>query len=182
MRLSRHNDPKRKYQYTWELIDMGDSLVGVNTGVPNKLVKLGAQHGVIAELAGYENVRPEIKINAHTRLDLLLTGPDRPDCYVEIKNCTLVENGRAEFPDAITTRGRKHLEELASLVASGNRGVIFFLVQRMDARVFGPADSIDPEYGKTLRRVVKKGVEILAYDVAIGEDRIDLRGPVAIDL
>ena len=95
-------------------------------------------------------------------------------CYVEIKNCTLVENGVARFPDAVTTRGLKHLDEMARLVDAGRRCVMFYFIQRMDARVFEPADRIDPDYGQGLRRAVKRGVEVLAYDVAIDLDGIQL--------
>ena len=95
-------------------------------------------------------------------------------CYVEVKNCTLVVDKKASFPDAVTTRGQKHLAELQGLVKKGHRGVMFFLVQRMDADRFTPADHIDPEYGKKLRQAYKNGVEILVYDVVIDLQRIVL--------
>ena len=169
--LSRHDNPKRKLNYTWELIEMPTSLVGVNTLVPNRLVSLSVAAGLIDELAGYETVEREVKIGRSSRLDLRLSRGESDRCYVEIKNCTLVENGVARFPDAVTTRGLRHLDELAGLVDSGCRCVMFFFIQRMDARVFEPADQIDPGYGTGLRRAVNRGVEILAYDV-----RIDLAG------
>ena len=180
--LSRHDDPKRKLKFTWEIIDMPTSRVGVNTGVPNRLVKVAAEAGKIAPLAEYTNVRSEVKIGPGVRLDLVLEGDGLPSCFLEIKNCTLVEDGQACFPDAVTERGRKHLEELSQLVAAGRRGVIFFLIQRMDAEVFSPADHIDPEYGRVLRRVAAEGVELMAYDVDISLRRIDLRSPVSIRL
>jgi sugar fermentation stimulation protein A len=169
--LSRHDNPKRKLNYTWELIEMPTSLVGVNTLVPNRLVFRSTAAGLIDELAGYETVEREVKIGRTSRLDLRLSRGQTDRCYVEIKNCTLVENGVARFPDAVTARGLRHLDELASLVDSGCRCVMFFFIQRMDARVFEPADQIDPAYGSGLRRAVNRGVEILAYDV-----RIDLSG------
>ena len=169
--LSFHDNPKRKLKYTWELIEMPTSLVGVNTLVPNRLVFESVKAGGVPELAGYEAVEREIKINDHTRLDLLLTGANGQRCYGEIKNCTLVNDGVASFPDAVTARGLKHITELEALVDSGHRGVMFYFIQRMDARVFKPADHIDPEYGKGLRRAVLGGVEILVYDVSI-----DLKG------
>ena len=180
--LSRHDDPKRKLKYTWELIDMPGGLVGVNTVVPNRLVGAAAAQGLIKDFQGYDRIRGEVKTNDHTRLDFLLEGDGRRPCYVEIKNCTLVRQGKACFPDAVTTRGRKHLFELLRLVEEGARGVIFYLVQRMDAEVFSPADHIDPEYGQTLREVVDHGVEALAWDVAINLDRIDLNRPLPIKL
>lgn len=180
--LSRHNDPKRKLKFTWELIEMPESLVGVNTAVPNKLVKAAILAGRIPELSNYANVKSEVKIGNHTRLDLMLEGNGSAPCFVEIKNCTLVENGVAYFPDAVTTRGRKHLEELSRLKAEAARSVIFFLIQRMDAQCFKPADHIDGEYGETLRNVLKSGVEALAYDVAIDHNRIDINKRIEIEL
>jgi sugar fermentation stimulation protein A len=173
--LSFHDNPKRKLKYTWEIIEMPTSWIGVNTLVPNRLVAKAAANGVIPELSRYIRVDREVTINDHSRLDLKLTGPGLPDCYIEIKNCTLVENGCAKFPDAPTTRGQKHLKDLAELNAAGARTVIFFLIQRTDAQYFSPADDIDPEYGRLLRQVIQKNVEILAYDVTIDMDRICLR-------
>lgn len=169
--LSIHDNPRRKLKYTWELIRMPSSLVGVNTLVPNRLVFESVRAGKIAELSGYHHVRREVKISAHSRIDLALSGDGRRQCYVEIKNCTLVEDGTAQFPDAVTARGLKHLHELVAQVESGSRAVMFYFIQRMDAGIFKPADHIDADYGKQLRRAVDQGVEILAYDVAI-----DLRG------
>jgi sugar fermentation stimulation protein A len=165
--LSLHDNPKRKLKYTWEIIEMPTSLVGVNTLVPNRLVFQSAQAGLIHELAGYETVEREVKIGSNSRIDLRLSNGQKDHCYVEIKNCTLVYDGLAQFPDAVTTRGLKHLNELEKLVQSGYRSVMFYFIQRMDASVFKPADQIDPAYGNGLRRVVKRGVEIIAYDVAI---------------
>jgi len=165
--LSRHDNPKRKLKYTWELIEMPTSLVGVNTLVPNRLVFQSAQAGLIHELAGYETVEREVKIGSNSRLDLRLSNGQKDQCYVEIKNCTLVHDGLAQFPDAVTTRGLKHLNELERLVKSGCRCVMFYFIQRMDARAFKPADKIDPDYGKGLRRAVDRGVEVVAYDVAM---------------
>jgi sugar fermentation stimulation protein A len=176
--LSSHDDPKRKLKFTWELIRMPTSLVGVNTLVPNRLAVQAAAHGVIPALAGYDQVRAEVKVSDHTRLDLVLSGADRPSCYIEVKNCTLVEGGVARFPDARTVRGQKHLEELARIKANGDRAVMLFIVQRSDATVFAPADGIDPEYGRRLRQVAAAGVEILVYDVAIDLKGIALRRPL----
>ncbi len=162
--LSFHNDPKRSLKYTWELIHMPSSLVGVNTQIPNRLVAESAKAGSIPELCGYDAVRREVKTGT-SRIDILLTGPDRRKCFVEVKNCSLVTDGTAEFPDAVTLRGQKHLAELSLLAESGNRCVMFFLIQRMDADRFRPADQIDPAYGKALRQAHDRGVEILVYDV-----------------
>lgn len=180
--LSGHDNPKRKLKYTWELIEMPSSLVGVNTLVPNRLVFQAAQAGAIPELAGYETVEREVKIGNNSRIDLRLSSGSKERCYVEIKNCTLVENGSARFPDAVTTRGLKHLNELERLRESGCRCVMFYFIQRMDARVFKPADRIDPDYGSGLRRVAQRGVEIFAYDVAIDLCGIKLNRKVPLCL
>jgi sugar fermentation stimulation protein A len=180
--LSRQDNPRRKLKYTWELIEMPSSLVGVNTMVPNRLVHQSVVSDTVSELVGYQDAIREVKVGKHSRIDLMLSGGDRDRCYVEIKNCTLVENGVARFPDAVTSRGLKHLVELEKLVAKGYRCVMFYLIQRMDARLFRPADDIDPAYGNELRRVVNSGVEMLAYDVFIDLSSIVLRRKVPFEL
>jgi sugar fermentation stimulation protein A len=165
--ISMSDNPKRKLPYTWELIDMGSSLVGVNTNIPNRLVKAAVTAGDIPELAGYGRVDSEVPVPPHTRLDLMLSDRKKGRCYVEIKNCTLVVDGHARFPDAVTTRGLKHLEELTSLHRQGHRCVMFYLIQRMDADRFSPADSVDPDYGRGLRQAVLEGIEIIVYDADI---------------
>ena len=165
--LSTHDNPRRKLKYTWEMIEMPESLVGVNTMIPNKLVAAAIQSGNVPELNGYDSVRREVKAGKKSRLDIYLAGENGKDCFVEVKNCTLVTNGLAQFPDAVTARGRKHLLEMEQLVSEGFRCVMFYLIQRMDASAFSPADHIDPEYGKAVRMVAAKGVELLAYDVII---------------
>ncbi len=168
--LSRHNKPSRRLKYTWELIDMGKSLVGVNTIVPNRLTKASIAAGYVKALSGYDTIRSEVKYGKNSRIDLLLEN-GKKRCFVEVKNCTLVSEGLACFPDAVTSRGLKHLVELQEQVRQGDRSVMFYLVQRMDAERFQPADHIDPVYGRELRKAVQNGVEILVYDVAI-----DLKG------
>jgi sugar fermentation stimulation protein A len=176
--VSQHDNPRRKLKYTWELIQMPSSLVGVNTLVPNRLAAAAIEAGEIAELRGYATIKREARAGKNSRLDILLKNGIR-DCYVEVKNCTLVENGVAAFPDAVTERGRKHLLELQALIEKGCRGVMFYLIQRMDARVFKPADHIDAAYGRELRHAVDNGVEILVYDVDLNLDwiRINRRVP-----
>jgi sugar fermentation stimulation protein A len=165
--VSLHNNPKRKLKYTWELIEMPTSMVGINTQIPNRLVATSIEAGLVPDLNGYDNIFREVKTSGKTRLDILLSKGEKNRCYVEIKNCTLVEDGMACFPDAVTSRGLKHLVELRSLVSAGFRCVIFYVIQRMDALTFQPADHIDPAYGKELRRALKNGVEILVYDTQI---------------
>jgi len=180
--LSRSDNPGRKFPYTWELIEMPSSLVGVNTSVPNRLVERAVLAGEIPELRGYQSVRREIWCSSVSRLDMLLEARDGRRCFVEIKNCTLAEGGIAYFPDAVTSRGLKHLTELKAQVDLGNRGVIFFLIQRMDVTRFRPADHIDPAYGEGLRSVVRTGVDILAYDVTLSLEKIALNRRIACEL
>jgi sugar fermentation stimulation protein A len=179
--LSLHHSPTRRHPYTWEMIQMPQSLVGINTLVPNRLVAASIRAGLVPELAGYEEVRSEVKYGTNSRIDILLTGGEAP-CFVEIKNCTLVENGTAFFPDAVTARGLKHLRELQNEVRGGNRAVMFFMIQRMDAVRFKPAIHIDPAYSAELLRAVEAGVEILCYDTKLDLRGIRLRGSVAVNL
>ena len=172
--LSVHDNPKRKLKYTWELIEMPASLVGVNTLVPNRLVFESIKTGQVPELSGYDTLKKEVSIGNRSRIDLMLSGSSSGQCYIEIKNCTLVSGGIACFPDAVTARGLKHLQELVKLKKAGFRIVMFYFIQRMDAEVFKPADHIDAAYGRELRRAVKNGLEILAYDVLIDLKHIRL--------
>ena len=180
--LSSHHNPKRKYKYTWELIAMPTSLVGVNTLVPNRLVAKSIDQKLIPELSEYSHIEREVKINAHSRIDLMLCNGRAKRCYVEIKNCTLVSKSIAQFPDAITSRGLKHIIELESLAEAGHRCLMFYFIQRMDARVFRPADHIDPAYGRRLRQAVEKGIEVLAYDVRISLQGIELNKKIFCEL
>ena len=168
--LSRHSNPKRQFKYTWEMIKMPSSLVGVNTMVPNRLTEASISARNIRALSGFDQIRSEVRYGENSRIDLLLTKGEAR-CFVEVKNCTLVSDGVAYFPDAVTSRGLKHLVELQQQVRLGNRSVMFFLVQRMDAKLFRPADHIDPAYGRELRQAVQNGVEVMVYDV-----KIDLEG------
>jgi sugar fermentation stimulation protein A len=180
--LSFHNHPKRKYKYTWQLIDMPTSLVGVNTLVPNQLVFKSIHQKLIPQLWGYKTIQREARIGEHTRVDLMLTDGGAERCYVEIKNCTLVSEGIAQFPDAVTSRGLKHIIELENLTKAGHRCMMFYFVQRMDARVFQPADHIDPAYGRRLRQAVKNGIEVVAYDVCINLQGIELHKKIPCEL
>jgi len=180
--LSVSDNPRRKLRYTWELIRTPASMIGINTQVPNRLVKTAIEAGRIPELDGYGRVRPEVTVRKGTRLDLVLEEPDRRTCYVEIKNCTLVEDGTAMFPDAVTVRGQKHLDELTDLVKTGHRAAIFFLIQRMDAKRFAPAAGIDPAYARKLGQAGEHGVEIITRDVVIDLNQIRVHRPLPVQL
>lgn len=180
--LSWHGDrPGRKYPYSLEMIRMPGGLVGINTGIPNRLVRAAALAGVIPEFGRVARAKSEVAFGA-SRLDLRLTGEDGATTLVEIKNCSLAEDRTALFPDAVTERGRKHLGELAALAESGVRAVLFLLVQRADADRFRPADHIDPLWGKALRAAAGKGVEAIAYraDLDLAGIRMGSRLPVEL--
>jgi sugar fermentation stimulation protein A len=179
--LSRSDNQKRRLAFTWELAEADGCLNGINTGVPNRLVREAIEGGTIAELQGYDSIRQEVPYGERSRIDLLLTGV-RGRCYVEVKNVTLVQEGRARFPDAVTERGQKHLAELMRVVRAGDRGVLVFTVQRADGHAVSPADDIDPVYGRLLRQAMASGVEVLAYRAAVTPEQIRLaeRLPVIV--
>lgn len=180
--LSRSDNPKRKLKFTWELIFTNGVWVGVNTGFPNKLVKEAIQNGVVKELQGYPEIHSEVKYGQNSRIDLLLER-DTGLCYVEVKNVTFAAKGQALFPDAVTTRGQKHLRELMQMVRDGHRALMFYCVQREDAECVRPADMIDPEYGRLLRQAVENGVQAIAYQARITPESILIKKklPVILD-
>jgi sugar fermentation stimulation protein A len=179
--ISRSENPGRKYPYTWELVESDGYWAGINTGLPNLLTRLAIEDGTVTELQGYETIRPEVPYGEHSRIDLLLEGT-LGRCFVEVKNVTLVEQGRALFPDSVTTRGQKHLMELMRVVREGDRGVIFFTVQRGDGHSVSPADLIDPEYGRLLRLAMENGVEALAYRAVVTPEEIRLVERLPVEL
>ena len=179
--LSRAVNPGRKYPWTWELTEAGPGvLVGIHTGRSNGLVWEALAEGRVPELAGYRPVRREVVVD-HGRIDMLLENAKGRACYVEVKNVTAVDGQEAAiFPDAVSTRASRHLEALAALSAAGHRAVIFFCVQRGDARRLCPADAIDPVYGQTLRRVLAQGVEALAWRAEVTLESIALQSPLPV--
>jgi sugar fermentation stimulation protein A len=184
--LSKSANPKRKLAHSWELIEVdfgtGAELVGINTAHPNSLAGEAIAAGAIAELAGYGTVRREVKYGRSSRVDFLLEHAGRPPCYVEIKNVHLMRQPRlAEFPDAVTKRGAKHLGELADMVAQGHRAVMLFLIQIGSARRFVLARDIDPGYGLAFDRAHAAGVEAVAYRCGITQDGIEVVEPVPIE-
>jgi len=179
--ISRSENLNRKLLYTWELIKADNTWVGINTMHPNKLVPEAVEAGVIQELRGYETIRREVKVSAHSRLDLCLEGVSG-NCFVEIKNVSLAVNGTAAFPDAISERGTKHLKELMRLKRQGHRAAIVFVIQRGDCAAFRPADEIDKEYGRWLRRAIKAGVEALPYRAKVTPKEIVLTERIATKL
>lgn len=178
--LSRSDNPKRKLAYSWELVRVGRCLVGVNASAPNRIVEEALAKGTIAELGGYQRVRREVAYGRNSRVDLVLESDGRPPCYVEIKNVHLKRGERAEFPDSVTARGTKHLNELAEVANAGWRAVMLYVVQRTDCSDFGIAADIDPAYWEALKQARGRGVETLCYGCRIRRDRIDLDSPMPI--
>ena len=183
--LSKSTKPSRKLPYSWELVEVdlgaGLELIGINTAHPNLLVAEAIAAGAVPELAGYATTRREVKYGRNSRVDFLLEGPGHPPCYVEVKNVHLMrEPGLAEFPDSVTARGAKHLDELAAATAAGARAVMLFLIQIGSASRFALARDIDPAYGAAFDRARAAGVETVAYRCLIEHAAIALAGPVPI--
>jgi sugar fermentation stimulation protein A len=183
--LSKSDNPKRKLTHSWELVEVdlgsGTELVGINTTNPNALAAEAIAAGLIPELAGYGSVRREVKYGKNSRVDFLLAEPGRPPCYLEIKNVHLMrQKGLAEFPDAVTKRGAKHLVELADMVAAGARSVMLFLVQIASAERFALARDIDPAYGAQFDSARARGVEALARRCRLTRAGVEVAEPIAI--
>lgn len=158
--VSTSDDPKRKLRFTWELIDIDGTWVGVNTGLPNRVVRQLLEQHLLPELGDYTEVRSEVKYGSDgkSRIDFLLEGGDRP-IYVEVKNTTWTDGPLALFPDTVTTRGQKHLREMTDLLPTARAATIYF-INRDDCDRFAPGDSKDPEYGQLLRAGVAAGLEV----------------------
>jgi sugar fermentation stimulation protein A len=178
--LSKSDNPGRKYKYTLELTRPGSCWVGVNTGRTNALVEEALRKGIIKEV-DFTDLQAEIKVSAKSRLDFLLYNDDDMT-YVEVKNCTLAEDGVAMFPDAVTARGTKHMRELARLRGDGNGAAVIFCVSRQDVNYFTPADHVDSEYGKALRQAAEEGVLVLAYQAEVRPDGIDIIKRLPVNL
>lgn len=183
--LSQSDSPTRKYRHTWEMVEhdggKGATIVGINTGHPNKIVAEAIDGGKIAPLKGYANLRREVKYGKNSRIDILLEDPKKGLCYVEIKNVHFLRKaGLAEFPDSVTSRGAKHLGELAQMVADGHRAVMVYLVQRADATRLTLARDIDPDYGAAFDRAASAGVEALAYRCTLDDYGIVLSKKIPV--
>nr|WP_309501972.1 DNA/RNA nuclease SfsA [uncultured Roseovarius sp.] len=173
-----NDDPKKKLKYGWRLVEHGGGhFTGVDTSVPNRALKEALNARAVPQLAAYETVLPEQKYGQGSRIDFLLRQPGLPDAYVEVKSVTLSRRpGLAEFPDSVTARGRKHLEELALIAASGQRAMMLFLVQRTDCSTVTLAADIDPAYAAAFDAARAAGVEVLCLGCQISPERITLAG------
>lgn len=185
--LSRSDNPNRKHAHTLELVEADGTLVGVNTSHPNGLVAAAIAAGTIPELSGYARLRREVKYGRNSRIDVLLEDESRPPVYVEVKNVHLRRTGRgdgqaAEFPDCVTARGAKHLEEMTTMRREGARAVMVYLVQRADCTHFRVAADIDPAYADALRRACESGVEAVCWSCRMSPEAIELDRPLPLVL
>ncbi|MDP6980663.1 MAG: DNA/RNA nuclease SfsA [Myxococcota bacterium] len=183
VRCSTSNNPKRKLEHSLEMIRVGRSWVGLQPMHANRLAAAALGAGAIEGLEGYRDVRPEVGVLGGSRLDFMLDGHARKQApaYVEVKSVTLEDEGIARFPDAVTSRGKRHMETLERLKREGARAVVLFVVQRVDCAYFEPADAIDPAYSEALREACKNGVEAIAVRARVRargitlEDRLPIR-------
>lgn len=178
--LTHVDDPKRKTKYTWEMIRMNGDWIGINTGIPNVLVYEAIRDQQIEGLNTYIEAKREVSFE-DSRFDVFAKN-DYEECFIEVKNVSMKVGDYARFPDAVTTRGKKHLETLIRVKESGMRAVIFYVIQRSDVSVFGPAYDIDPKYAEALKKAVANGVEVFAYQAKVTPEGIDLVKQLPVDL
>ena len=180
--LEPNDDPKKKLKFGWRLVELDGAMAGIDTAVPNRVVGEALRAGDVSEVADYSGVRAEVKYGKNSRVDFLLTQDGKPDLYLEVKNVHLKRVGDlAEFPDCVTARGAKHLDELSDMVALGHRAVMFYLVQRTDCTRFDLARDLDPAYGAAFAKARAAGVEVLCYDTVITTDSVLIGKPIAIE-
>lgn len=180
--LEPNDDPKKKLKFGWRLVELqGNHLAGIDTSVPNRVVREALERRLIPALADYGSVRPEVKYGANSRVDFLLSEPGLADAYVEVKNVHLRRNGQlAEFPDCVTARGAKHLDELADMVSQGHRAVMLYLVQRTDCDSFALARDLDPAYGKAFDAARKAGVEAICHGTTISREGVEISSQLPV--
>jgi len=170
--LSPAKDPKRKTRFTWEMIEINNSWVGINTSIPNQLVFEAVRDQKIPQLLGYTFVKREVKFE-DSRFDVFAEN-QHEKCFIEVKNVSMKVGDAALFPDAVTTRGRKHLETLIRVKEQGIRAVMVYVVQRMDVNAFGPARHIDPDYADALEKAKNAGVEVIALQAKVDPKGIQI--------
>ena len=176
--FSQSNDPKRKLKYTLQIIEINNKMVGINTHLTNKIILESLKEKKIKNLINFNNIKTEVKFTDKTRFDFLLNN-DKDKCFLEVKNVTLVrKNTLAEFPDAITSRGTKHLKELINAKKMGYQSYILYLIQREDCKSFKIAKDIDEEYKNTYEKALKNGVKVLCYDCKLSNEEIKINNQI----
>lgn len=178
--LTPVNDPKRKTKFTWEMIKINDNWVGINTGHPNKLAFDAVVAGEIPELSTYTNVSREVKFG-DSRFDVFAEN-ESEKCFIEVKNVSMKVGRYARFPDAKTTRGKKHLNTLIEVKKQGIRAVMLYIVQRTDVDIFAPAEDIDPDYAKALKVAMHAGVEVIVMQAQVTPEKIKLKRKLPFEI
>ena len=176
--FSESDNPNRKLRYTLEMIEVDKKIVGINTLLTNKIVLEALNQKKINSLIKFNNIKTEVKFSENTRFDFLLSN-NKKKCFLEVKNVTLVRKKKvAEFPDAITSRGTKHLKELSNAKKKGYQSYILYLIQREDCDSFRIAKDIDAEYKLAFNKALKSGVKILCYDCTLNNEEIKLNNQI----
>ncbi|MEL7105871.1 MAG: DNA/RNA nuclease SfsA [Pseudomonadota bacterium] len=182
--LEPNDDPKKKLKHGWRLVELAAGhMAGIDTGVPNRVVKEALLDQRVPALAAYTDIRPEVRYGENSRVDFLATAPGLPDAYVEVKNVHLRRHGAlAEFPDCVTTRGAKHLGELARVAEAGHRAVMLYVIQRTDCTTMRLAGDLDPGYRAAAMDAADRGVEMVAHATAITTEGVWLTDPVPVTM
>lgn len=178
--LSPASDPRRKTKFTWEMIRINNGWVGINTSLPNQLVFEAVKNDEISEMSGYNRVKREV-VFGDSRFDVFAEN-ETEKCFIEVKNVSMKEGRYALFPDAVTTRGKKHLQTLMDVKKSGMRAVMFYVIQRADVEIFAPAREIDPQYAEALKNAANAGVEIFAMVARVSPDGIWLSERLPVEI
>ncbi|UWR22733.1 DNA/RNA nuclease SfsA [Sulfitobacter sp. S190] len=180
--LEPNNDPRKKLRYGWRLVDHENGhFTGVDTSLPNRVLKQALQERRIMALGGYDTVRPEVKYGSNSRIDFLLTADGLPDAFVEVKSVTLSRTpGQAEFPDSVTARGTKHMNGLAQVAREGHRAILLYLVQRTDCTHVTIADDIDPAYARAHAAATEAGVETICIATTLSPEEVVIGGPLVL--
>ncbi len=179
--LEPNDDPKKKLKFGWRLVEFDEGhWVGIDTSVPNRVVGDALRAKSIVEFSSYDQVRAEVPYGEKSRVDFLLTQSGQPDLYLEVKNAHLMRKDKlAEFPDCVTARGARHLDDLAEMVRKGHRAVMFYLIQRTDCDQFALARDLDPTYGRHFDRAIEAGVEVMCFGTQIDTKGVALGDRVA---
>jgi len=180
--LSEHDTPTRKYRHMLEIVEANGTLVGINTGLPNRIAEEAIALGMVSDLHTYETLHREQRYGRNSRIDILLSDPAKGLAYVEVKNVHFSRiDGLAEFPDSPTARGAKHLDELGDMVEAGHRAIMLYLVQRNDCDALRICRELDPVYARAFERAAARGVEAYAVRCAISPSEIVPAGAMTVD-